>query len=291
LTLRKRETTLEAEFDEDWPLGPGGTPIMKKAMTTTARRRAVTLVELLVVLAILSLLATLAVPVYVNKTEQARRTTARFEVREIATAEEQVALTHGYYIPMHMLDNVAGTTNTTQDRDDFGNDVNDTLKFFIDPFVNLDDQATNQARLADGLTGSNAKAKLMLDNWAGPFLNPVRVASDGSRDSLDLTTDVVLDPWGRPYLFYSPVGIVSNFTSLDDLTTSGFDENNPSNRIDYDNGEIQVEPQGTRRFDRYAIISYGADGQFDFDTGTGNLVDDVFYEFGFSLNESAFNAF
>lgn len=264
---------------------------MKKAMTTTARRRAVTLVELLVVLAILSLLATLAVPVYVNKTEQARRTTARFEVREIATAEEQLVLTHGFYAPIHLLDNVAGTTNTTQDIDSFGTDANDALKFFIDPFVDLQTQAASQITLSSALLGTNVKASAMVQNWAGPFLNPVRVASDGSLSKLDRTTDIVLDPWGRPYLFYSPVGIVSNFTSLDDITASSFNENSPSNRLNYDNGEIQVETLARRQFDRYAIISYGADGQFDFNTGSGLIIDDVFYEFGFALNESAFNVF
>lgn len=264
---------------------------MKKAMTTTARHRAVTLVELLVVLAILSLLATLAVPVYVNKTEQARRTTARFEVREIATAQDQVALTHGFYVPIHVLDNVAGTDSTTQIRDDFGNDVNDAQKFFVDPFVDLEDQQGGQTTMADGLNGVNAKAGAMLQNWSGPFLNPARVATDGTRDQTDVSSDVVLDPWGRPYLFYSPVGPLASFSSIDDFSGTTFDATNPSTRWDFDNGRIQVMPEGSREFDRYAIISYGPDGQFDFSNGSGDLVDDVFYEFGFALNESAFNAF
>lgn len=261
---------------------------MKKAYSPR-HKRAVTLVELLVVLAILSLLATLAVPVYVNKSEQARRTTARFEVREIATAQEQVALTHGYYVPIHVLDNVAGTVSTTQDRDDFGNDIQASNKYFIDPFIDLETQDADQTSMQDALNGSPAKAVAMVDNWAGPFLNPVRVATDGTRDQADMTSDIVLDPWGRPYLFYSPVGILSNFSSIDDFGVNAFDSTNPSARIDYDNGRIQVDAEGSREFDRYAIVSYGADGQFDFATGSGDLVDDILYEFGFALNESAFN--
>ncbi len=264
---------------------------MMKAITTK-RRRALTLVELLVVLAILSLLATLAVPVYVNKTEQARRTTARFEVRSIAEAEEQVVLTHGFYVPIHLLDNVAGIVATSQIRDDFGNDVQQASKFVINPFANLDDQVGNQSSIQDGLDSNDTQVRNMLLNWAGPFLNPARVAIDpdqGLGDQLEVSNDIVLDPWGQPYLLYSPIGIVSNFNGLDDFQGNSFDAADTSGRTDFDNGELQDEPDASRPFDRFAIISYGPDGTLDFRNGTGELVDDVFYRFGFSLNESAFN--
>ena len=57
----------------------------------------------------------------------------------------------------------------------------------------------------------------MVTKWAGPFLNPQRVAfgdelqlnifSDSEEDDA-IIQDFPLDPWGNPYRFYSPVGII-----------------------------------------------------------------------------------
>lgn len=257
-------------------------------------RRAVTLTELLVVLAILSLLATIAVPVYVQKTEQARRATARTEVRTIADAEEQVALTHGYYIPMHLLDNVFDDTSDPEPRDDFDGDPNDADKYFIDPYINPTTQLSNQVTLADAENNSSGRVKAikLVRFWTGPYLNPTRVAKNIGSGSIgtqaDLSSDVVLDPWGRPYLFFSPVGPIADDLSLvSDLTT--YNAFNDSQRYRIDNGFLLNGTGNTDPFDRYAIMSLGTDGLLD--NKTDPLSDDVIYEFGFTPNESAYNVF
>src|SRR5678816_3845545 len=77
----------------------------------------VTLTELLVVLLIIAILATIAVPVYLNRVEEARVRTAQAEVSEIAKGEDMVAATHGFYVPLQMLDDVIQpeTTNGSDD--------------------------------------------------------------------------------------------------------------------------------------------------------------------------------
>lgn len=265
-------------------------PVNKLKMAS--RRRAVTLTELLVVLAILSLLATLAVPVYVQKTEQARRSIARAEVRAIAEAQEQVALTHGYYVPIHFLNNLPNNPSDTQNRDDFDNypaGARSNIQF-IDPFRSLEQQrlAGGQDTFLDALAG-RTRAAQMINFWSGPFLNPARVATNPALDpdnQQNLSFDLVLDPWGRPYIFYSPIGAVWSFNSMQDLNT--FDPTD-GNRTDWDSGRLSIVDN---RFDRYAIVSFGANGISDsFTTGTNAFRDDIIYTFGFTPNETAFANF
>lgn len=270
---------------------------MKSFLQTTPRRRAVTLTELLVVLAIISLLATLAVPVYVNKTEQARRATARAEVRAIANAQEIVAATHQLYVPMHLLDNLANDSGGGGSIDDFDNDTNPGNKFFIDPFTSLAAQISSQNSLSDALnnTATNQKPGNLVNYWTGPFLNPSRVAIDptvavtSAQYDNELSSDIILDPWGNPYLFYSPIGVLADNVTIDNF--SGFDATNASTRYQFDNGQVQNGSGDNDPFDRYAIISYGPDGTLDTTLTAGTFVNDVYYQFGFIPNESAFNIF
>ncbi|MDX1973788.1 MAG: prepilin-type N-terminal cleavage/methylation domain-containing protein [Candidatus Sumerlaeia bacterium] len=254
--------------------------------------RAVTLTELLVVLTIISLLATIAVPVYVQKTEQARRTTARNEVRNIAQAQELVAATHGYYVPMHLLDNLANDGDNEVE-DDFANEVNTSDKFFIDPFRNVVAQDGNQPTLQEALTTASGevRAQALVAFWTGPFLNPARVArSEEFDDRNDISSDVILDPWGRPYVFFSPEGPLAAVQNISDLNTNTFDLGQPNQRYRVDNGRIQLANGGNDPFDRFAIVSFGSDGILD--TTVGNeFVNDVYYTFGSIPNESAFNLF
>src|SRR3990170_2792993 len=84
----------------------------------------VTLTELLVVLLIISLLSTIAIPVYVTRAENAKVNTARQETREIAQAEEQCAIIHGFYVPLQILDDLITDNATRQPNqtDDFANE-------------------------------------------------------------------------------------------------------------------------------------------------------------------------
>ncbi|MEQ8821735.1 MAG: hypothetical protein RLY93_15975 [Sumerlaeia bacterium] len=251
--------------------------------------RATTLTELLVVLAIISLLATLAVPVYVQKSEQARRAVARAEVREIANAEEAVIITHGFVVPMHVLDNVPNLDNGGTDvRDDFENDSNDGTKFVIDPFIPLDDQFGSQQTLSS----SDDKVERMIAFWQGPFLNPGRVFQGTSGDNNtvnanqeDISTDILLDPWGRPYRLYSDLGLTGDEPAPSAISQIALTTN--SRARNFDNGRLTNDDD---RFDRFAVLSYGSNGIADDGVG-GDLDDDIFYTFGTVVNETSFNLF
>lgn len=243
-----------------------------------------TLTELLVVLAILSLLATIAVPVFVSKTEQARRATARAEVRAIADAEELVALTHGFYVPMHLLDNLPPETSPSASaRDGIDNHADAGSVRLVDPFRAAEDQTGGQPTLSTTTGAYGPRVVNMINNWSGPFLNPTRVYTGGntSGNLNDLTDaersrDLILDPWGNPYRFYSSIGVVSSQAANDN--TIG------ANALNVDDGLLTTDED---RFDRWAVVSYGTNGVVD---GTGSFLDDdIYYTFGVNANESVFN--
>jgi prepilin-type N-terminal cleavage/methylation domain-containing protein len=244
----------------------------------------VTLTELLVVLAIIGLLATIAIPVYVQRTEEAKVRTAQQEVREIAKAEAMVATIHSFYVPIQVLDDIAvDLTNRTTRTDDLQNET-DTL-YLIDPFINVIDQIAGnppQPTLQDRDT--NTRVHRLYYFWQGPFLNPVRVWIDDetSAEPEQLSEDVIrhdhpLDPWGQPYRMYSPAGIVGDSASA--TNRSSF------NTSSFSNGRLTTTDD---RFDRFAIVSFGRDNLSDGQAYTG---DDVFYYFGIAATESMFRTF
>jgi prepilin-type N-terminal cleavage/methylation domain-containing protein len=244
----------------------------------------VTLTELLVVLAIIGLLATIAIPVYVQRTEEAKVRTTQQEVREIAKAEEMVAMIHGFYVPIQMLDDVAvDPTRRTTRTDDLQNET-DTI-YLIDPFVNVFDQiAGNPAQPLLQDRDLDQRVHKLYYFWQGPFLNPTRVwiGDEASAEPDQLSEDLIrhdhpLDPWGQPYRMYSPAGIVGSAATA--LDRSSF--NSPS----FSNGRLTTNDD---RFDRFAIVSYGRDNQSDGVSYTG---DDIFYYFGILATESMFRAF
>jgi prepilin-type N-terminal cleavage/methylation domain-containing protein len=210
-------------------------------------RQGVTLTELLVVLAIIGLLATIAVPVYVNKMEQAKVTTAKHEVRELANAEEVCGIMHGFYVPLNMLDDLPyRSENRPAVVDDIENTQNILNCYFISTGVPIYDQDTNQLRLSD-YTSIKAVSNLYF-GWQGPFMNFKRYyLGDGvyvePPDPLaeDVARDYPLDPWGNPYIMVTELGYVS-----------------PIGRITSTN--IGATESAEREFDRMAIISLGPDG-------------------------------
>jgi len=260
-------------------------------MTTikTSLRRAVTLTELLVVLAIISLLATIAVPVYVNQLSRARFAIAQTEVRAIAEAQQQAGILHGFYVPIHILDNIAnretGTTNTgnASSRDDFDNLSSSAQHSLIKSFEPIETQLSGSPQLT--LSSTDVRVETMIETWQGPFLNPKRIRFVGEDPQVigsgNLTLDLVVDPWGNPYRFYTAGGIVGSFGLPD--STSGL-------VLGMDDG--QLTSLEADRFDRYAVVSFGPDGETEF---TGNPLDqgnDIFYSFaGVSINETRFSGF
>ncbi len=246
--------------------------------------KGVTLTELLVVLAIIGLLVTIAVPVYVQRSEEARVRTAQQEVREIAKAEGMVATIHGFYVPIQVLDDIAvDLASRTTRTDDLQNET-DTL-YLIDPFVNVRDQIAGnppQPLLQDRDT--NPRVHKLYYFWQGPFLNPTRVyiGDETSAEPQQLSEDLIrrdhpLDPWGQPYRMYSPAGIVGS--------SAGATNRDSFNTGSFSNGRLTTSDD---RFDRFAIVSFGRDNQSD---GVAYTGDDIFYYFGIVATESMFRIF
>ena len=205
-------------------------------------RRGVTLTELLVVLAIIGLLATIAVPVYVNKMEQAKKRIAQHEVLELANAEEVCGIMHGFYVPLAMLDDIPYRSVNRPTRVD---DMQNTLAH-LDPYlINTGVPILEQRTRTEGQTKLSENTKPVENlfyGWQGPFVNfkryymgPNIYVEPPNPDEGNVARDYPMDPWGNPYFIVSEDGLVD---------PDGFLTNN---QLDHS-------------FDRLTILSLGADG-------------------------------
>lgn len=253
---------------------------------TMRKLRAVTLTELLVVLVIISLLATIAVPVYINQIQRARVSVAQSEVRQIAEAQQHVAITHGFYVPIHILNNVPNlpTGQTTVGfRDDFDAPMVLGQRFVVDATLPvLDQDIASQSSLAS----TNQRVTRMINEWQGPFLQPkrVRFANETTTPgSGDRTWDIVVDPWGNAYRMYSERGRFGSSTA------------NPSSNEQIIEGldDLRITTFEQGRFDRLSVVSYGPDGETGWLGGTSVIQgDDIFYAFsGVAFSETSYQNF
>lgn len=243
-----------------------------------SRKRGFTLTEMLVVMVIIGLLATIAIPVYISRMEDARVRLAKGEEREIAQAEEQCALIHGYYVPFQVLDDLPEPPPYTRTGDTLYDDSRSQI-YLVNPLIRPELQKGRQFQL----DSTTARIQRMVDSWEGPFLNPQRVYTGTQVDPRDPNwinrLDFPLDPWGTPYLFYSPLGIIgsSAYKSNGDFSNL---------TISFSDGAIPSSDTDARGFDRYAVVSYGRNLLGDNDTP--NDKDDVIYLFGTGGVESDF---
>jgi prepilin-type N-terminal cleavage/methylation domain-containing protein len=271
--------------------------------------RGVTLTELLVVLLIIALLSTIAVPVYLNRAEMARVRTAQTEVREIAMAEDYCAAIHGFYVPLQTLDDIPVAEGTNQgtetDRIDNYGGLNTLL---VEPTLPLIPQVNNQY----DLSGNSTVVRELILEWQGPFINYNRAfmgtyldASGVERfvtSELDVTfpevkADLPLDPWGEPYRIFSPIGItgqgatgdqsdqleVTDFLGSGFNTTSFFTDFNLTLNDNSSSVKTRSDP-----YDQWAIVSFGPNRIADEENSDNN--DDIFYLFGLVAPESGFTA-
>lgn len=235
----------------------------------------VTLTELIVVLAIVSLLATLAVPVVINRAREARIAVARSEVQSLAQGEEICGIEHGFYVPLQMLDNIpyVQTGRDGSRTDDIVNDINGNYVELISVDINSAQQIANGQPQLD--TGQAVSDTLETD-WKGPFTQPQRVFKfPGAAPSPQVERfDHPLDPWGNAYRLYSPEGIVGSSvgTNPSGAPATNGDMNIPS----FSNGNLSNVDD---RFDRYAVVSFGPNGVSD-GINPGTDADDIVYLFG-----------
>lgn len=256
--------------------------------TQSARLRGMTLTELLVVLAILSLLATILLPTVVNKVEDARVVTAKQEVKALAQAEEQCASMHGFYVPFQVLDdlnpNVYGGRSVPSGvaADILSNEVDSNI-FLIDPHRSINTQISSQYTLSDRTI---PRVESMYQYWGGPFIEFHRYYSPNSNAtdlrSNDVRQDYPLDPWGQPYRFYSPYGLIGSGTAA--YATSNWSDGAFNGRLQQDGNSI---------YDRYTVVSFGPDNLSPgtFGANPDSRKDDIAYTFGGLFTESSFRAF
>ncbi len=258
----------------------------------------VTLTELLVVLLIIAILATIAVPVYLNRVEEARVRTAQGEVRELAVAEDMCAATHGFYVPLQVLDDVVQPEQSNSTRDDsIQNEYSHNsglylYKVGLPPTAQL---GGTQRQLSDSQPGSanyDTDVANLLNKWGGPFVNFNRYFKgmsgntiiNNAADSSDtqIQEDFPLDPWGQPYRIFGPLGILGSGNVFN--STSPSEWNSTMFNLQQTNRSGEQDP-----FDRFAIVSYGPNHTADLSgTGAVNSGDDIIYMFGFVASESAF---
>lgn len=260
-------------------------------LNLTNRSRGLTLTELLVVMLIIGLLATIAIPVYTRRVEDARIRVAMAECREIAHAEEQCAIIHGFYVPFQVLDDLPPPPFGVSAPTDSEVIINDNLSLFlIDPFSRASDQINGnptQKQLQNFQTTVNAQVQNMVKNWNGPFMNFQRFYYGPNGNNPPGSTayftggyfyrDYPLDPWGNPYRFYSAEGIIG---------TAALDWDPSSSSDSFSDGRLTTTDT---RFDRYAVVSFGRDGKSDTEAPANTTnPNDIFYLFGSDGVESTF---
>jgi prepilin-type N-terminal cleavage/methylation domain-containing protein len=237
------------------------------------RRRALSLAELLVVLAIISLVAVIAIPTVTTHMERARIATAYADCRALAQSEETCNALHGLYVPLQVLDDLPFFVNiSSTDEDVIDNEAGSGIQL-IDPLIPADVQ---QGILGQpDLSFTDSRGEQLINEWAGPFIEFQRATNQPNpTTSSDARRDFPLDPWGQPYRFFSGEGAIggSQATSaapiddLDALDSSGWGNGNLTDSLD--------------RCDRYAIVSTGRDLTLDDNNVIGEFGDDIVYVFG-----------
>jgi prepilin-type N-terminal cleavage/methylation domain-containing protein len=239
--------------------------VMKRCIST---RLGVTLTELLVVMVIIAILTTIAVPVYLNKAENARINTAKADVRQLAEAEDSCAIAHGFYVPLQVLNDLPANLNRTASPSGSLPDLiypSETNRYLIDPSMTIDEVLNNtltirrdqNSQAVGGSTTTDARVTKMIDEWQGPFLNFHRYGRLTSSSTIlefngpqEHPDNYPIDPWGNPYLFYVPQGVLNIYSGSASIDT---------------------------RFMRYAIVSAGPNGKI---TNLIDQQDDIVYVFG-----------
>lgn len=269
---------------------------MKRNISKITSRLAMTLTELIVVVAIIGLITTMAVPTVTTQFQKAKKSTAEAECQQIAKAMELCATRHGYYVPIHVLDDIFSDVNNllTGSRTIVADDLDNELGYssgriyLIDPFVDLDTQnnSGNQAEMDDGQGSgyTNRRVYDMINEWGGPFMTFSRSFEDtqSSDRRTILRRDFPLDPWGQPYRFYCNLGLIGE-NQADSSDANDWESDSVFN------GRLPTTQPTSPRFDRFAIVSYGPDMEEDdlndYTDGTG---DDIYCLFGGSFNTNRF---
>lgn len=235
---------------------------------TSHPQQGVTLTELLLVLLIVSLLATLAIPTVTRRARDARVAAAKADAQALANAELSCALIHGYFVPLQLLDDLPANNDTESDH--IGNAGTTVSVINVNQDV-LDQDGNQEDVVSSGLE----------NDWEGPFYQAQRFfvhdpANAFVEDSLE--HDFPLDPWNRPYFLYSPLGVVGTAAGTAADGDLILESDVRTNRTSWSNGDLTTLND---RFDRWAVVSFGPDGAAgDVNGNALDQGDDIIYYFG-----------
>ena len=186
-----------------------------------SRQKGFSLLEILIALLILSIITTLAINRYAERTDDARRAAAQAEINQIVKAEQQCEIDTGYYVSLRALDDPPGGGTMVIE-------PNGVRQYRID------NEFTPYAFDTAGQWFYNP---IDTRNWKGPYITYQNADTTGTPSDLG-SYGSPLDPWGRNYKLFTRYGLT-----------------NPKLTPPFQDETMYV---GT--FDRYAIVSYGKDG-------------------------------
>ena len=243
-----------------------------------ARAGAFSILEILIAVVIIGILAVLMVPTLQNRVEQARIRAAQRDLTELREAETRAAIDTGYYFPQHVLDNVVvvgtdpGFPAWDNVADSFLHEAANpaveptkTRTLFINPRTGLflpdaEAQGLYDRIILSGLPTPDARVASVRDRFGfkGPY-----VSWNSDRDYDDMQDD----PWGNPYMFFTPAGLIWEYNSRDRYNFSNLAASGPG-RIQHqvvdtwDHNTWMGNAGGAdcKVFDRPAVLSLGANG-------------------------------
>lgn len=243
---------------------------------------AFTILEVLIAVIIIGILTSILVPVLSNRSADAKITAAKAELKNIADAEERVAIHTGYFVRLYALDDLIGGDavgfGVTGDRLDGVRDeklnaiVTTGEQMFIDPASGIQLLPANQNVAYTRLTSNETSF-----GWQGPYYTIHRdeaAAPDPTDSTLGRQVGhlagIPTDPWGNDYILLTKRGAL----------------NEPAGTID---ATLALSGGGTVNaevFDRPTVLSLGPNGvPGDADTTSQNFNklgkgDDLYYSFG-----------
>lgn len=156
----------------------------------THNRDGFTAAEIVTVVAIVAILALIAIPIYWKKTEEAKITTARDEMQQIAKMESLAYAETGIYaFPSNLM-------QVTQSQ------YAVVTVWSFDTWLNATPFQPSNFSTGYFLNGDPAQPVLASvgDMWKGPYIQ---------YQKFDTTLNLPLDPWGKPYRVFGFISAAS----------------------------------------------------------------------------------
>lgn len=210
------------------------------------RREGFSIVEIIVVLAIIGVLTLILVPVVSNRVREARIKAAEADLEHIAAAMERVAVDTNYMFRFYVLDDVIGGDSTSNEQpsidlvdgtyDEATNSLNGKNIFIRTDNFQLE---ANFANVFDNSFSSSVNGNETKFGWHGPYINWQRDVNDN---------DWPDDPWGHDYILFGPDGGMGPYDLDFVLSNVQFNSSGGS------------WPALADIFDRGVILSVGPDG-------------------------------